>query len=269
MNNVVLGQLAKNIYERCGLDYSKELTSLENKIEDRLKELGLSVWEYSGYIKVEEKEWDILIELITINETYFFREENFLRELQNVIFPQYKNRNKKNPLRIWCAACSSGEEPYTLAMIIKETMLFEEGSVEIVASDINNKVLSKAQKALYNKKSFSFRKMPNGMIERYFDELEQDYKVKDHVARLVQFKHLNMFDQRLSEIIGKVDIIICRNVLIYFDIEAIRRVVKPFYSTIKSGGYLFLGHAETITSVNPGFKTIYCPSIFYYKKGEV
>lgn len=268
MSNFVLEQLERYIYNFCGIDYSKNLSSLENKISSRLNELGLSLWAYSGYVKMEEKEQDILVELITINETYFFREENLLNELQNVIFPKYKECNKENPLRIWCAACSSGEEPYTLAMLVKETMLFKEGSVKIIASDINKKVLNKAQSGLYNKKSFSFRKMPYGMLEKYFDELEEDYKVKDDIRIIVEFKNLNMFDNKVAELIGNVDIILCRNVLIYFDLEAIKKVVNAFESIIKPEGYLFLGHAETITNIKSLFKTIYTPSTFYYKKGE-
>lgn len=263
-----LKQLGQYIYEFCGIDYSKNLSSLQNKISSRLKELGLSLWEYCGYIKMEKNELDILIELITVNETYFFREEKLISELQNVIFPQYKKRTKENPLRIWCAACSSGEEPYTIAMLIKETMLFQDGSVKIIASDINKKVLNKAQNGLYNKKSFSFRKIPQGMLEKYFEELEGDYKIKDDIRILVEFKHLNMVDSNVAALIGKIDIILCRNVLIYFDVEAIKKVVKTFYSIVKPEGYLFLGHAETITSIKSGFETIYTPSIFYYKKGE-
>jgi len=113
MDSFVLEQLAQFIYEYCGIDYSENLASLEMKISGRLNELGLTVWGYSGYLKVEKQEIDILMELVTANETYFFREENLLNELQKVIFPKYVGRNKENPLRIWCAACSSGEEPYT------------------------------------------------------------------------------------------------------------------------------------------------------------
>ncbi|KZL92329.1 CheR family methyltransferase [Clostridium magnum] len=268
MNNINLQQLAEYIYEFCGIDYLKNLPSLESKIANRLKELGLSLWEYCGYVKVEEKERDILIELITVNETYFFREENLLNELQTVIFPKFKERIKERPLRIWCAACSSGEEPYTLGMLINETSLFSQGSVEIIASDINKKVLRKAEKALYYKKSLSFRKMPEGMTEKYFEEEGEYYRVKDEVRKIVKFKHLNMFNKNVGSEIGKVDIILSRNVLIYFDIEAIKKVVKTFNDILNIPGYLFLGHAETITSINPGFETIYTPSIFYYKKGE-
>jgi chemotaxis protein methyltransferase CheR len=268
MNNIDLQHLAQFIYDFCGIDYLNNLPSLESKISGRLKELNLRLWEYNGYVKVDDKEKDILVELITVNETYFFREENLLNELKTVIFPQYKNRPSYNPLRIWCAACSTGEEPYTLAMLIKETNLFSEGCVEIIASDINKKVLNKAQNALYGKKSLSFRKMPIGMLEKYYDELEEEYRVKEEVRQLVKFKHLNMFDKNMKDIIGNVDIIICRNVLIYFDLESIRQVAKSFYDIINPNGYLLLGHAETITSINPGFETIYTPSIFYYKKGE-
>lgn len=268
MENIALQQLAEYIYEFCGIDYLKNLSSLESKLASRIKELNLSLWEYCGYVKMDEEEKDILIELITVNETYFFREENMLKELQTVILPQYKYRNPYDPLRIWCAACSSGEEPYTLAMLIKETNLFDSESVEIIASDINKKVLKKAQNALYKKKSLSFRKMPEGMLEKYFDELEDDYRVKDEVRELVTFKHLNMFDNDMKLEIGKVDIILCRNVLIYFDMDSIKKVVRSFYDIINPKGYLFLGHAETITNINPGFEAIYTPSIFYYRKGE-
>ncbi|WP_160674956.1 protein-glutamate O-methyltransferase CheR [Clostridium sp. C8-1-8] len=268
MNNTELQLLANYIYEFCGIDYRKNLPSLESKIEGRIKELKLSLWEYTGYVKVDDKEKDLLIELITVNETYFFREDNLLTEIEKVIYPQYKDRTSINPLRIWCAACSSGEEPYTLAMLVKETNLFKEGAVEIIASDINKKVLNKAKKALYHKKSLSFRKMPAGMTQKYFDDDGDNYKIKDEVRSIVKFKHINMFDKNVVNEIGKVDIIICRNVLIYFDTDAIKKLVGTFYQLIKHNGYLLLGHAETITNINPGFETIYTPSIFYYKKEE-
>jgi len=261
-------QLADLIYERCGIDFFKNLSSLENKISERLEELGLSCWEYGGYLRIEPKEWDKLIELITVNETYFFREENLLNEFQRVVLSQYKERTPGNPLRIWCSACSSGEEPYTLAILIEETGLFENGSVEIIASDINKKVLSKAKRGLYNKKSFSFRTMPKEILDKYFISYEEEYKIRDSIRFMVDFRCLNLLDDNIAEKIGEVDIIFCRNVLIYFDMKAINKVISSLYNVLKTGGYLFLGHAETITGMNTGFKTIYAPSAFYYRKGE-
>jgi len=268
MDTFGLVQLADLIYEHCGIDFSGNLSSLGAKISERLKELGLSCWEYGGYLRVEPKEWDTLVELITVNETYFFREENLLEEFRKVILPQYKDRTPNNPLRIWCSACSSGEEPYTLAILIEETGLFEAGAIEIIASDINKKVLEKARRGLYNKKSFSFRTMPKGILDRYFISLEDEYKVRDSIRDMVDFRCLNLLDANIAEKIGKVDIILCRNVLIYFDKKAIIKVINSLYDALKDGGYLLLGHAETITGMNTGFETIYAPSTFYYRKGE-
>lgn len=268
MDTFGLIQLAELIYEYCGIDFYKNLSSLEAKISERLKELGLSCWEYGGYLRVEPKEWDTLIELITVNETYFFREENLLEEFRRVILPQYKDRTQNNPLRIWCSACSSGEEPYTLAILSEETGLFEAGAIEIIASDIDKKVLEKATRGLYNKKSFSFRTMPKEMLDKYFVLFGEDYKVKDSIRAKVNFRRLNLLEENISEKIGKVDIIFCRNVLIYFDKKAIDKVISSLCDTLKVGGYLFLGHAETITGMNTGFETIYAPSTFYYRKGE-
>ena len=268
MDTFGLIQLAELIYEYCGIDFFKNLSSLESKISERLKELGLSCWEYGGYLRVEPKEWDTLIDLITVNETYFFREENLLEEFQKVILPKYKDRTPNNPLRIWSSACSSGEEPYTLAILSEETGLFETGAVEIIASDIDKKVLEKARRGLYNKKSFSFRTMPKEILEKYFVSFGDEYRVKDSIRAMVDFRRLNLLDENIAEMIGEVDIIFCRNVLIYFDAKAINRVVDSLYKVLKVGGYLFLGHAETITGMNTGFETIYAPSTFYYRKGE-
>jgi len=268
MDTFGLIQLAELIYEYCGIDFFRNLSSLEAKISGRLKELGLSCWEYGGYLRVEPQEWDTLIELITVNETYFFREENLLEEFQKVILPQYKDRTPSYPLRIWCAACSSGEEPYTLAILTKEAGLFEDGAIEIIASDINKKVLQKAKRGIYNKKSFSFRTMPEEILHKYFISFEEEYKVRDSIREMVDFRCLNLLDEHIVQKIGTVDIIFCRNVLIYFDKKAIHKVVRSLYDALKTGGYLLLGHAETITGMDTGFETIYAPSAFYYRKGE-
>jgi len=259
--------LAGMIYDYCGIDYRKDPLSLQSKIGLKLKELGLSPWEYCGYLIMEPKEWDKLIELITVNETYFFREENLLNEFQKVILPQYMDRTPENPLRIWSAACSTGEEPYTIMMLIEESALFKAGAVQVIASDINKKVLNKAKEGVYKKRSLSFRRMPVGAYNKFFIELEEDYKVKDSIRESIDFKHINLFDDNIRSKIGKVDIIFCRNVLIYFDINAIEKIINAFYDILNPGGYLFLGHAETITGLHAGFETILTSSVYYYRKG--
>jgi chemotaxis protein methyltransferase CheR len=259
--------LAGMIYDYCGLDYRKDPKSLQLKIDSKLKELGLSPWEYCGYLRMEPNEWDKLIELITINETYFFREENLLNEFQKVILPKYSDRTPENPLRIWSAACSTGEEPYTIMMLVEESALFEKGAVQVVASDINKSVLNKARDGIYKKQSLSFRRMPANLYEKYFIELEDAYKVKDSIRNIIDFKHLNLLDRDIRKSVGRIDIIFCRNVLIYFDSNAIRKIISAFYDILKPGGYLLLGHAETISSLHTGFETIHTSSVYYYRKG--
>ncbi len=268
MNEVELDRLADLIYEYCGIDFKRNLNSLQSKVAKRINELGLSVREYCGYLNSEPNEWKTLIELITINETYFFREESLLNEFRDVILPRFKECTIYNPLKIWCAACSSGEEPYTLAMIIKETGLFKPGSVQIIGSDINRKVLKKAQEGIYSKKSFSFRKMPELMLSKYFHEEAENYKVKDCIREMVEFREMNLLDKDISSKVQNIDIVLCRNVLIYFDINAIKKIIDSIYKILKPQRYLFLGHAETITNISNNFENICAPTIFYYKKGD-
>lgn len=259
--------LADMIYDYCGIDYRKDPISLQFKITSNLKELGLSPWEYCGYLKMEPKEWDKLIELITVNETYFFREENLLNEFQQIVLPQFTDRTPENPLRIWSAACSTGEEPYTIGMLVEESNLFKPGTVHIIATDINKKVLTKAKSGMYKNKSLSFRRMPEGAYNKFFVELEDNYKVKDSIMKMVNFRYMNLLGNDIRDHIEKVDIIFCRNVLIYFDMDAIKKIISTFYNTLNPGGYLFLGHAETITGMHTGFETILTSSVYYYRKG--
>lgn len=268
MDTMGLRQLAELIYNNCGIDYTKNLSSLESKVNNRIKELGISYREYCGYLMVDDNEWDILIELITVNETYFFREENLLEEFRKKVSMEYKDRTMFNPLKIWCAACSSGEEPYTLGMIIEDLGCFEPGAVQIIASDINKKVLNKAKSGLYNKKSFSFRRMPEGAYEKFFIDKGQDFLVKPSIQNMVEFKCLNLLDRKELEQIKNIDIIFCRNVLIYFDRKVIQRIVDSFYDILRPDGTLFLGHSETLSYVVHKFKTVYAENIFYYKKGD-
>ncbi len=265
-NRSALIELANMIYDYFGIDYRNNFTSLKSKIIERLKELGLSCWEYCEYIKMKPKELDNLIELITVNETYFFREENLLKEFQKVILPNYSDRTQKNPLRIWSAACSTGEEPYTIGMMVEESSLFEAGTVQIIATDINKNVINKAKRGLYKKKSLSFRRMPVQYYDKFFVELEDDYEVKDSIRDMIEFRNMNLLDNNIIGKIEKLDIIFCRNVLIYFDSIAIEKIINSFYYILNPGGYLLLGHAETITGKHTGFEPIYTPSVYYYRK---
>lgn len=262
-----LEKLSQMIHDFCGIVYKDRLSSLKDKISKRLSELGLTALEYCDYINKTPLEWDILVELLTINETYFYREENQLNECCETVIPQLKEKIRGRPLRIWSAACSTGEEPYTLAMLMYETGRFLPGTVEIIATDINKKVLCKAEKGWYHSCSFAFRRIPESLFGKYFSEEDEGYQVKPFIQKMVKFRNLNLLDENmiLSEI-GEVDIIFCRNVLIYFDQDTFNRVIKSLHKCLSPGGFLFLGHAESIKDMGLGFKKVDSDRTFYYRK---
>ena len=261
-----LVKLSQIIYEYCGLRFSERLYTLKEKVSKRVSELGLTHWEYCKYIEKSPSEWDVLVELLTINETYFYREENQLNECCSYVLSLMMRENRNRPIRIWSAACSSGEEPYSLAMLIQETGKFLPGSVEIIATDIDKMVLQKAKKGWYHHGSFAFRRTPEHLLKKYFLNEASGYQIHPSIQKMVQFQYLNLLDQDNISQLGEVDIIFCRNVLIYFDHETTKQVIRSLHQNLAAGGYLFLGHAESITDMTLGFKKVDSEKTFYYRK---
>ncbi|MED4572073.1 CheR family methyltransferase [Brevibacillus agri] len=265
-NDMCLNDLAQMIYDFCGLNYLGNLSSLASKVSKRLSVLNMSYWEYTEFLKRNQQEWNNLVELITNNETYFFREESQLNELRDAVLPQLRN---KECIWIWSAACSTGEEPYSLAMTIAESGIVPLESVRIIATDINKKVLQIARRGWYHKNSLCFRRTPKEMLDKYFIPQDEGFHIKSFIKDRVEFRYANLLDDEDMAAVEKVDIIFCRNVLIYFDSVTTRRVVAKFYDRLNSGGFLFLGHAETITGMNINFATINARAAFYYQKADV
>lgn len=258
-----LKDLAQMIYDLCGLNYLDNLPLLASKVSKRLSGLNMTFGEYIECLTRNPQEWDHLVELITNNETYFFREESQLNELSHVILPQFRD---KKCIRIWSAACSTGEEPYSLAMTIAESGIEPLKSVHIIATDINRKVLQIARRGWYPKNSLCFRRTPKEMLDRYFIPQDDGFQIKGFIKDRIEFRYANLLNDQDLAPVEKVDILFCRNVLIYFDSEATRRVIAKFDRLLNPGGYLFLGHAETLTGMNTNFETIHAHSTFYYRK---
>ncbi|WP_410893289.1 CheR family methyltransferase [Neobacillus sp. 204] len=261
-----LANLSQIIYDYCGLGFHDRLSILRDKISKRVNQLGLTYEDYCKYLTTAPGEWDVVIELLTINETYFYREEDQLKECCSFVLPLMKEKNRDRPLRIWSAACSSGEEPYTLAMLIQEAGRFLPGTVEIIATDINKKVLQKAEKGWYHNSSFAFRRIPETLLKKYFIDENGGYQIKASTKKMVKFYHLNLLHKDEVAEIGEVDIIFCRNVLIYFDQDKTKQVIQSLYRNLAPAGYLFLGHAESITDPNMGFQKVRSDKSFYYRK---
>ncbi|QCJ42361.1 protein-glutamate O-methyltransferase CheR [Bacillus sp. S3] len=261
-----LVRLSQMIYDYCGLHYKDRLSSLREKISKRVLELGVSCGEYCCYLHRTPSEWEVLVELLTINETYFYREEGQLNECCSIILPMLKKEIRHRPIRIWSAACSTGEEPYTLAMLIQETGNFPIGTVEIIGTDINKKVINKAEKGWYHKNSFAFRRIPEHLLKKYFNVEDGGYQINATIKRMVRFQEVNLLNNNAISALGEVDIIFCRNVLIYFDHETIKSVIRILHKNLKPNGYLFLGHAESITDLALGFQKVDSTKTFYYRK---
>lgn len=266
MHNSLLS-IAKLVQTRCGLNFTTKLESLERKIQSRVKALGCDYEAYDLRLRTIADEWALLIEALTVHETYFFREEQHFEVLCNIAIPEFRKRNKTQ-IQIWSAACSTGEEPYSIAM-----SLLEHGcplqSIQILATDIDEKTLGNAKRGWYSKKSFSFRRMSENYLDKYFNVDEDGYRLQAHIRQAVQFKQQNLIELAQERGRSLYDAIFCRNVLIYFDDVARTSVVQALYDRLNPGGYLFLGHADHLNNMPHAIETVRTANTFCYKKGEV
>ncbi len=263
------------IYERSGLHFEeKKIYFVKKRLATRMNILGIeSPKEYLWRLKYGDpngKEFQELINLLTTNETYFFREfdqlavfaENCLQEVCAA-----KEREDRKQLRIWSAGCSTGEEPYTLSIILLEMVdRYHTWDVEIIATDIDTKVLQKARKGVYSKRSV--KDVPEEYLEKYFIKDGDSYKVKYIVKKPVKFRHLNLMDEKKMRLMSGMDFIFCRNVLIYFDENSRRAVVSNFYESLNNGGYIFLGHSESMSRISSAFKLRRKNGLIVYQKVE-
>ena len=244
------------VNEHFGLVLSEDKAgSLANKLTPRLADLRLgSITDYYYHLKFSQdskSEHLNFISLLTNNETYFFREDAQLKVLADSILPAIKEnrmRKKDRRIRIISAGCSSGEEAYTLAMILLESGQFLwEWDVQVIGVDIDQAVIAKAEAGIYGGRSVSVT--PPQLLERYFRKEEDGYRVKEVLRRLTSFRQVNLleFADHFAE--DSIDIIFCRNVVIYFNDTTVRETVEGFAKTLRPDGYLFLGHSESLARI--------------------
>lgn len=264
----------KYIYDNCGIYYQdNKKYLLENRLQKRINFLDLNSYEaYLDYIKfnpggVKEKKY--LYEVITINETFFFRNQPQLDALLTVVIPdliKMKQTTGKNKIRIWSAASSSGEEAYSIAIVIKE--LFKKNNLnldfEIIGTDISQAVIDTAEKGLY--KEYSIRNLPQYYLKKYFIQRGNEFEIDPEIKKMVSFKLLNLYDDFAMKSMLFYDIIFCANVLIYFDLASKIKVVNHLYNSLNKEGYLFIGYSETLQNLSKAFKLISFPKTIGYKK---
>ncbi len=248
------------IYKNSGLKFEQDSKYLiQRRLSQRIQMLNLDSFQryyyYLLYDQNREAEMDNIFDLITTNETYFFREEKQLKAFSEEILPeiiQEKQAKGEYRLRVWSAGCSTGEEPYSIAIILYEKPYLKGWDIDIFASDISSKALAKARKAVFT--SNSFRNVNDEIINTYFIKENDKFKLKDHIRNMVTFGKLNIIDEKKLVLLGELDVIFCRNVLIYFDTDAKKKAVENFYNRLRKNGFLLLGHSESLLGLSTKFQ---------------
>ncbi|MGK5094386.1 protein-glutamate O-methyltransferase CheR [Deltaproteobacteria bacterium TL4] len=250
------------IYQRTGLFFEdKKIFFIKKRLIQRIAETDtLGSTDYLRLLKFSDpngQELQNLINIVTTNETYFFREFEQLACFGEDCLPVVKDLKKnlfQKHIYIWCAACSTGEEAYSLAIIVKEMLLDEDSSwkCKIIATDIDQNVLKHANAGIYDDRSV--KDVPEEYFEKYFVNLSSGYHVKSSIKDLVRFQHQNLMDRAIMREQKDFDFIFCRNALIYFDDASRKEVVNHFYHALNPGGFIYLGHAESIGRLTTNFK---------------
>jgi len=240
--------LQKRIFKARGLDLSQYREKcLKRRIDVRLRATGVHGYlEYMAVLKKDLSEYDRLFDALTINVTNFFRDKSTYRVIEDVIIPELilsKKRERKRIIRVWSAACASGEEPYSMAILFHEILgnKINEFLISIHATDIDKASLEKAKSGEYEASTLS--EVDEKILSRYFNR-NLKFRLREEIKQMVKFKHHDLIsDEHLTH----MDIILCRNVLIYFSRELQQKLFKKFYEGLNKGGYLILGKTETLT----------------------
>lgn len=250
------------IYRSLGLHFDdSKVDFLEKRIERRLEALGMTKADdylfHLRFLDPDGLEMQALANLVTTNETYMFREFEQLQAFADFCLPEaieQKERAGDRTLRLWSAGCSSGEEAYTLAIILREVMHDADSwDIRILASDIDQDRLRMAERAVYG--HYAVREVPEEYAARHLVPEGLDMRrVCSETARLVEFRNINLHDHRAWRSVRGYDFVFCRNVLIYFDEASRRSVVEQFYHTLNPLGFLFLGHSESVSRISSTFR---------------
>ncbi len=274
MSRQEFSSLRDFVYAKSGIFFheSKQYF-LENRLSRRVAELGLP--SYLAYLDVlqgprgREEMKNLFVE-VTTNETSFWRNPPQIEAFQRTVLPEVAGlvrARRASKLRIWSAACSSGEEPYTLAIVAQESKdsVLKELSVEIIGTDISEKVLDQARAGVYG--SYTLRNLTPQQVKQHFNSKGPDsFEVRPELRAMVQLKHFNLVDYADYRTLGTFDVIFCRNVLIYFDDAVKTKVIHGFHDSLQARSYLMVGHSESIHSFSTGFELLHFSKAMGYRK---
>ena len=226
--------------------------------------------DYFAFLRRESQgEVEQLINAFTVNETYFYREDHQLECLsKDLLRERTLIKPSGNRIRIWSAPCSTGEEPYSIAIwLLENWALADTYDIEIVGSDIDTRVLEAAAEGIFGKRAL-MRLSPD-LIARYFRPLDEDrWQILDDLRLSVRFSRVNLIETKETQIEGRFDVIFCRNVLIYFDDESRRIAAENLYDNLLPGGYICLGHTESMSRISPLFEVCRFSDAIVYRRPQ-
>lgn len=258
-----LGQIVRLVYDRSGITLHEGKRSLVTaRLQKRLRAHGFGTFaDYLKHVEGDASGGELveLLDAIATNHTYFFREEQHFDLLVSRVVPEWRARHAGQPFRIWSAACSTGEEPYTIAMTLRN--MASAPDFAIVASDLSTKALRAAKAATY--KLQGVEALPREILRAHFERGmgAQDglVRVTAAVRKHVTFRNLNLLE--IGDLHERYDVVFCRNVMIYFDKQVQQRVVSMLERHIAPGGYLFISHAESLNGITHGLKWV-APAVY-------
>jgi chemotaxis protein methyltransferase CheR len=259
------------IHERTGLFYdASSRDSMIGRLSARVLDLGFdSFLDYYYLLKYDaaaNAEWGHLLDALTVRETFFWREIDHIRALVDVVVPQYAARRPGVPLRIWSAACATGEEPLTLAIALQEAGWFERMQIELYASDISPLAVSMARQGLYPERSF--RSLPATLRAKYFTAGDGGWRVAADLHRRVHWATANLLALNEVAYLATAPVVFCRNVFIYFSEPAIRKTLRLFFERMIAPGHLFVGVSEPLLRLTTDFELQDVGGAFVYVKRE-
>ena len=271
MSDSQFAQLREIVYARAGIHFAENKKYiLESRLCHRLRELEMEDFDqYIAFLTMgpyQTEEFQEMFNRITINETSFFRHEAQLGVFEKTILPELlQARASAKSLRIWSSASSSGEEPFTLAMLVHRSLgaRLRDWNVEILGTDISERALKIAQSGRYT--DYAMRSTPDLVKSRYFKQDGQEWVLSDEIRSMVSYELHNLKETTAARRFGTFDVIFCRNVMIYFDDTMKDRVLKGFASQLAADGTLFIGHSETVKSATLPFDALDIPHGFCYR----
>ncbi|MBE0416554.1 MAG: tetratricopeptide repeat protein [Coriobacteriia bacterium] len=258
------------IHEHSGIHLEKgRMDPLRISLVARATRFGLdSLEQYYTILAADEGEFRELMNLVTINETSFFRFPGQFKALRTFVIPEILDARSSamRSFRVWSAGCSTGEEPYSIAMTLLDAGIDSLGHhAEVLGTDVSTDALERAKSGVYSPRALL--NVPHEVVKRYFEPTATGHRVVDQVRRVVEFRYQNLIKEPCpTALMGNWDVIFCRNVTIYFRIESTRRVVESLFESLNPGGYLFIGHSESLTGITERFETIEVGGVFLYRK---